>query len=98
MRRRPERVRFADRRGICFLLFRVPLPLVLLVLRAEGLLERNLRRVVFKGGSCVLRIVDDLLPPSQFLYALRHTPAVQFLKAHSHMVSGPYPDHRKIHG
>ena len=87
MRRRPERVRFADRRGICFSLFRVPYPLAL-----------SLRRVVFKGGSCVLRIVDDLLPPSQFLYALRHTPAVQFLKAHSHMVSRPYPDHRKIHG
>jgi hypothetical protein len=52
----------------------------------------------FKGGSCILQIVDDLLPPRQFLYALRHPPAVQFLKTHSHMVSRPYPDHRKIHG
>jgi len=76
-----------EARGICFSLFRVPHPLAV-----------SLRRVILKGWSCVLRIVDDLLPPSQFLDVLRHVPAIQFLKAHSHMVSRPDPDNRKIHG
>jgi len=54
--------------------------------------------VVCEGGACILPIVDDLLPPRQFLYAFRHAPAVQFLKTHSHMVSRSYPDNRKTHG
>lgn len=63
-------------------------------LRALGREARGICFSPFRGAPPSLM----LLPPSQFLYALRHAPAVQLPKAHSHMVSGPYPDNRKIHG